>query len=287
MKHKVYLSLGSNIGDRRANLKEAVGLLDEAGIKVVKISSVYETDPVGYLDQERFLNIACSAETEHSPESLLVAVKGIEDHMGRQKTVRFGPRNIDIDIIYYDDVTMSTKDLIIPHARMHERAFVLVPLFEIAGDFMDPVRKKTVKELLGDISREGVRFYSKELSKMYELTIRGHFSSAHALRGYMGKCENMHGHTFRTAVVIRSDKLNDIGIVYDFTELKKHLNGILDELDHHVLNELPYFEKVNPSSENLAVYIFDKMKAALAGEDVEVVSAEVWESDTSSAKYLP
>lgn len=287
MKHKVYLSLGSNIGDRRASLKEAIKLLNEDGVNVGKVSSVYETDPVGYLDQDAFLNIACSAETDHSPESLLAALKGIENRMGRQKTVRFGPRNIDIDIIYYDDVTMSTKDLIIPHVRMHERAFVLVPLCEIAGDFMDPVRKKTVKELLGDISREGVRFYSKELSKMYELTIRGHFSSAHALRGYKGKCENMHGHTFRTAVVIRSEKLNDIGIVYDFADLKVHLNGILDELDHHVLNELPYFETVNPSSENLAVYIFDKMKAALAGEDVEVVSAEVWESDTSSAKYIP
>ncbi len=285
--HKTYLSLGSNIGDRRENLREAIKNLKENGVKVVKISSVYETAPVGYLDQDKFLNIACLAETDYSPEGLLTALKGIETRMGRQKTVRFGPRNIDIDIIYYDDVTMSTRDLIIPHPRMHERAFVLVPLCEIAKDYLDPVRKRAVKGILKDVSCEGVRFYSKELSKMYELTIRGHFSSAHALRGYKGKCENMHGHTFRTAVVIRSDKLNDIGIVYDFTELKKHLNGILDELDHHVLNDLPYFETVNPSSENLAVYIYDRMKAALAGDDVEVVSAEVWESDSSSAKYLP
>ena len=285
--HKVYLSLGSNIGDRKANLQEAVRLLDETGIKVGKISSVYETDPVGYLDQSAFLNIACSAETELDPLGLLKAAKGIEEHMGRQKTVRFGPRNIDIDIIYFDDVTMCTKDIIIPHVRMHERAFVLVPLCEIAGDFIDPARKVTVKVLLEKVSREGVRLYSKELKTMFELTVRGHFSSAHALRGYNGKCENMHGHTFKAAVVVRKEKLNDIGIACDFTMLKKHLNAILDELDHHVLNELPYFETVNPSSENLAVYIYDKMKASLADADVEIVSAEVWESDTSSAKYLP
>ena len=287
MKHKVYLSLGSNIGDRRANLNEAIRLLNETGVKVGKISSVYETAPVGYLDQDLFLNIACSAETELDPLGLLAAVKGIEEHMGRQKTVRFGPRNIDIDIIYFDDVTLCTKEIIVPHVRMYERAFVLVPLCEIAGDHIDPAYKVTVRELLEKVSREGVRLYAKELKTMFELTVRGHFSSAHALRGYNGKCENMHGHTFRAAVVVRREKLNDIGIACDFTALKKHLNTILDELDHHVLNDLPYFETVNPSSENLAVYIYDKMKAALAGEDVEIVSAEVWESDTSSARYLP
>ena len=122
---------------------------------------------------------------------------------------------------------------------------------------------------------------------MFELTIRGHFSSAHALRGYNGKCENLHGHTFKTAVVIRSDELNDIGIVYDFTVLKRKLNDILDTLDHHDLNSTPMFEIVNPSSENLAVYIFESMKEALKDDDVEVVSAEVWESESSSAKYMP
>ena len=129
----VYLGLGSNLGDRAKNIHEAVRLLDEAGVRTVRLSTLIETDPVGGPPQGLFLNAALKAETSLSPEALLRMVNAVEARLGRVRTVRNGPRTIDIDILRYDDLIVDTAELVIPHPRMGEREFVLRPLREIGG----------------------------------------------------------------------------------------------------------------------------------------------------------
>jgi 2-amino-4-hydroxy-6-hydroxymethyldihydropteridine diphosphokinase len=130
---RIYLSLGSNMGDREANLEEAVRLLREQ-VRVSKVSSLYETEPWGFRDQDRFLNIALEGETDLPPLDLLDFTQGIEQAMKRVKTRVYGPRIIDVDILLYGDVAMDEDRLTIPHPKMKERAFVLIPLKEIAED---------------------------------------------------------------------------------------------------------------------------------------------------------
>src|SRR2546425_1293780 len=123
--HQVYLALGSNQGDRRGHLAATLQRLRQY-VEIETVSSLYETEPVGYLDQPRFLNIVCAGKTSLSPEDLLKHIKEIEVAIGRQPTFRNGPRTIDIDIILFDDVHATNEQLTIPHPRMAERAFVLV-----------------------------------------------------------------------------------------------------------------------------------------------------------------
>jgi len=120
---------------------------------------------------------------------------------------------------------------------------------------------------------------------MYELKIKTEFSSAHNLRGYEGACESLHGHNWHVEVYVRSSKLNDIGLALDFKELKKHTNEIMDELDHRYLNELDAFKEVNPSSENLAKYIFEELERKIGTGDVAVSKITVYESKNSAASY--
>ena len=135
---KVYLALGSNVGDRQANLREALRLLNESGISVVKSSSLYETEPLDYLDQAWFLNSVVEAETQRRPLNLLRTLREIEKQMGSQKPFAKGPRLIDLDVLLYDEETLDTPELRVPHPRMLERRFVLVPLAEIAPNFQHP-----------------------------------------------------------------------------------------------------------------------------------------------------
>lgn len=150
--NRVYLSLGSNLGDTQKNIEEALRLLSER-VAVSKVSSFYETEPVGFRDQPWFLNIAAEGETALSPFDLLAFTQSIEKKMKRVKTIVNGPRVIDIDILLYDDVKIETDNLVIPHPRMLERAFVLTPLTEIAPElFVDGQSVASRAETVGGVA---------------------------------------------------------------------------------------------------------------------------------------
>ena len=153
--HLVFIALGSNLGDRAANLQAAIEAL-EPEVHTLKCSPVYETPPWGYSDQPQFLNQVVEAKTELSPIALLEHMKKIEVQLGRQETFRFGPRLIDLDIIYYDDEVIDSPPLIIPHPRMAERGFVLMPLADLAPDFRHPILGDSVSDLLSKVETLGI-----------------------------------------------------------------------------------------------------------------------------------
>jgi 2-amino-4-hydroxy-6-hydroxymethyldihydropteridine diphosphokinase len=150
MEKTVYLSLGSNLGDRAQNLHAAIERLGSLG-EVAAVSSFYETEPVGNVHQPWFLNCAVRLRTEKMPRQLLAAVLAIEQALGRKRTVAKGPRTLDIDILLFGPFVMDVPGLVIPHPAMHERRFVLAPLAEIAPAVRHPVFHRTIQELLEDL----------------------------------------------------------------------------------------------------------------------------------------
>jgi len=154
----IYIGLGSNLGDRRENLSQAAAALPPR-VSLAAASPIYETDPWGYLDQPAFLNQVWEVETILSPLDLMKYLKQIERELGRQVTFRNGPRVIDLDILFYGDRILDKDRLVIPHPRLHERAFVLVPLADLAPDLYHPVFGKTIRVLLQSIDQSSVRVF--------------------------------------------------------------------------------------------------------------------------------
>jgi len=148
--HQVYIALGSNLGDREVYLRSAIDAISTFAI-IKAESPIYETDPVGYDDQGKFLNMVIHIETDLDSEDLLSELQIIEHDLDRVRTIKNGPRTIDLDILLYDNDVIEEGNLIVPHPRMHERAFVLEPMKDIASSIVHPILKKTVLELFQEL----------------------------------------------------------------------------------------------------------------------------------------
>jgi len=159
MTHIVFIALGSNLGDRLKNLEAAIAAMRPA-VQPVICSSIYETPPWGYLDQPKFLNQVVRAETDLSPEELLDLLKGIEKQLGRVETFRNGPRMVDLDILFYDDLVFDSSRLKIPHPRLSGRAFVLLPLAQLAPDLRHPIDGRTIQDMLASEIIDGITWFS-------------------------------------------------------------------------------------------------------------------------------
>jgi 2-amino-4-hydroxy-6-hydroxymethyldihydropteridine diphosphokinase len=152
-----YVALGTNLGDRTETLRIAIEKLRRVAT-VEAVSSVYETDPVGYADQPAFLNAVARVRTALSPRSLLDALFKIETELGRTRSFRNAPRTLDLDLLLYDDLVLDEPDLAVPHPRLHERAFVLVPLADVGAEVIHPRLHRSIADLLGDLGEiSGVR----------------------------------------------------------------------------------------------------------------------------------
>lgn len=154
---KVYLALGSNMGQREGYLNAALSALQGPDLRRVRVSSLYETEPIGLREQAWFLNMAAEFETDLFPLQLLHRTQRVELDLGRRRAVRNGPRTIDIDVLYFGSTVMQSGELTIPHPRLHERRFVLEPLAEIAPEFRDPAAGCTVRQLLAAVEGQKVR----------------------------------------------------------------------------------------------------------------------------------
>jgi 2-amino-4-hydroxy-6-hydroxymethyldihydropteridine diphosphokinase len=151
---EVYASLGSNIGDKAANIREALRRLEAAGVEIVACSPLYRTPPWGPVEQDWFLNACAHLRTDRAPLDLMRLCLALERAMGRERLVRWGPRLIDVDLLAYDDVAIDAPDLVLPHPRLFERAFVLVPLVDIAPDFA--IGGVRAADVLKTLDRDGI-----------------------------------------------------------------------------------------------------------------------------------
>lgn len=154
-RHTVYIGIGSNVGDREKNIREAVGKVDAPeDTRLVEVSKIYETEPVGYVDQDRFLNAVCKIQTLASPENLVSRLQEIEKSLKRERNIRWGPRTIDLDVLFYDDLVTDNEKIIIPHPRLHERLFVLKPLCDISPYLVHPILKERCYTIMESLEND-------------------------------------------------------------------------------------------------------------------------------------
>lgn len=263
--HTVYLALGSNLGDRRANLAGALQRLREI-VEIEKVSSIYETEPVGYLEQPHFLNMVCVGKTRLSPQALLTRVKEIEVTIGRQSTFRNGPRPIDIDILLYDDLHISQEHLTLPHPRMAERAFVLVPLAEIAPSVIDPVSGRTIQELLETVPLHGVKKVAANLRISLDHDIQSGAPTVHVRLDRVGVTG------LKKAILIGNEGQQqwfnatfDLYTKLDATKAGVHMSRFSDALEEVLEGSAEnVWPKVEMLAEHLAKNIVEKQQALRA-----------------------
>ncbi len=153
----VYLGLGSNVGDSEALLQSAIDRLNGRDLKLLRVSSLYETEPIGLREQRWFLNLVAEFQTELFPKQLLQRIEKVERELGRKRTVRNGPRTIDIDILLYGNAVVKTEALEIPHPRYRERRFTLAPLAELNPELRDPVTRRSMAEMLAALTDQAIR----------------------------------------------------------------------------------------------------------------------------------
>jgi 2-amino-4-hydroxy-6-hydroxymethyldihydropteridine diphosphokinase len=153
----VYLGLGSNMGDSEALMKSALAALTSPDLRLLRVSSTYETEPIGYREQRWFLNLVAEFETELFPRQLLHRMQKVERQLGRRRVIENGPRTIDIDILLFGSVVMNTDELEIPHPRFRDRRFTLAPLAELNPKLRDPVTRKSMAELLAGVAGQPIR----------------------------------------------------------------------------------------------------------------------------------
>ncbi|TWI53200.1 2-amino-4-hydroxy-6-hydroxymethyldihydropteridine diphosphokinase [Halalkalibacter nanhaiisediminis] len=165
MSHHAFIALGSNIGDRAGYLEQGIALLaDHKDIELIKRSSIYETEPVGYVEQQSFLNMVIKVQTSLYPSELLAVTQSIELQCGRKRDIRWGPRTIDLDILLFDQENMEVENLTIPHPRMWERAFVIVPLMELEPNLYVEQRGQSLQEVYDELpDKEGVLLWNPQV----------------------------------------------------------------------------------------------------------------------------
>ncbi len=263
--HTIYLALGSNLGDRRGNLATALQQLRNV-MEITAVSSIYETEPVGYADQPLFLNMVCAGKTGLSAQDFLKKAKEIEAAIGRQPSFRNGPRPIDIDIIFYDDLHITQDDLTVPHKRMSERAFVLVPLVEIAPELEDPVSGKTVQELLDTVSQDGVKRIAAHLRISPDHDIQNGQPTVHVRIGRAGVVG------VRKALLIGTedhpqwfDAMFDLYADLDPTQAGLHMSRFSDALEE-VIEQMAssVWPQIEVLAEQMAHTIVEKQKVSRA-----------------------
>lgn len=166
----VYIGMGSNMGDRLSHIRRAINAI-ASNYEITDVSSIYETEPIGYTLQPKFLNCAISLKTSLNPRALLNFLLSIENKLARKRNIRFGPRTIDLDILLYDDIIINETDLIIPHPKMHKRQFVLFPLNEIAPNLKHPILNKSIKALLEEVLPHDLNNENNKECKIYAAPI--------------------------------------------------------------------------------------------------------------------
>lgn len=162
MNNRVFIGLGSNIHDRSAYLKKGLqAMINDSAVKIVNFSSVYETEPVGYTDQEPFLNMVVEVKTTYTPFELLKVILAIEKSLGRKRDIKWGPRTLDLDILLFNQENIETEELLVPHPRMSDRAFVMIPLMEIDGELS--INGVKVQQIVNErIDRDGVQLWKRK-----------------------------------------------------------------------------------------------------------------------------